>query len=62
MPEQTLGGIPLGLRMVMQINFLNFYVQLLQPSIHTHIDTCSTAVVTVHPSLSPHDIVCVCVV
>ena len=26
MPEQTLGGIPLGLGMVMKINFLNFRV------------------------------------
>ena len=26
MPEQTLGGIPLGLGMVMKINFLNFHV------------------------------------
>ena len=26
MPEQTLGGIPLGLEMVMKINFLNFHV------------------------------------
>ena len=25
-PEQTLGGIPLGLGMVMKINFLNFHV------------------------------------
>ena len=25
MPEQTLGGIPLGLGMVMKINFLNFH-------------------------------------
>ena len=25
-PEQTLGGIPLGLGMVMKINFLNFDV------------------------------------
>ena len=27
MPEQTLGGIPLGLGMVMMINFLNFHVR-----------------------------------
>ena len=27
MPEQTLGGIPLGLGMVMKINFLNFHVE-----------------------------------
>ena len=27
MPEQTLGGIPLGLGMVTKINFLNFYVE-----------------------------------
>ena len=27
MPEQTLGGIPLGLGMVMKINFLNFHVR-----------------------------------
>ena len=26
MPEQTLGGIPLGLGMVMKINFLNFHI------------------------------------
>ena len=26
MPEQTLGGIPLGLGMVMKINFLDFHV------------------------------------
>ena len=26
MPEQTLGGIPLGLGMVMKITFLNFHV------------------------------------
>ena len=26
MPEQTLGGIPVGLGMVMKINFLNFHV------------------------------------
>ena len=25
-PEQTLGGIPLGLGMVIKINFLNFHV------------------------------------
>ena len=29
MPEQTLGGIPLGLGMVMKINFLNFHVPFL---------------------------------
>ena len=34
MPEQTLGGIPLGLGMVMKINFLNFHA-----SIYTH--TCT---------------------
>ena len=28
MPEQTLGGIPLGLGMVMKINFLNFHVHI----------------------------------
>ena len=28
MPKQTLGGIPLGLGMVMKINFLNFHVQV----------------------------------
>ena len=27
-PEQTLGGIPLGLGMVMKINFLNFHVHV----------------------------------
>ena len=26
MPEQTLGGIPLGLGMVMKINFFEFHV------------------------------------
>ena len=30
MPEQTLGGIPLGLGMVMKINFLNFHVLSLE--------------------------------
>ena len=28
MPEQTLGGIPLGLGMVMKINFLNFFMHV----------------------------------
>ena len=36
MPEQTLGGIPLGLGMVMKINFLNFHVH-----VHEHWDELS---------------------
>ena len=38
MPEQTLGGIPLGLGMVMKINFLNFHVLIVNYIIIFSID------------------------
>ena len=37
MPEQTLGGIPLGLGRVMKINFLNFHVAHQSP-LCVHVD------------------------
>ena len=44
MPEQTLGGIPLGLGMVMKINFLNFHVHLLPETINHTVKASVTIV------------------
>ena len=41
MPEQTLGGIPLGLGMVMKINFLNFHVLIYHESNSLSEAVCS---------------------
>ena len=43
MPEQTLGGIPLGLGMVMKINFLNFHVHV---PVHVYVYPVNTVLLT----------------
>ena len=46
MPEQTLGEIPLGLGMVMKINFLNFHVPICCPNTNSRSSVVWIVVVT----------------